>query len=360
MPDNSHIAKLTELLPEGSYKLDEPLAKYTSVKIGGPADVLFMPETNDQLISAVRAAREIGISVTMLGWGANVLIADSGIRGLVIKSKAKQIQIGDKQPQQQHQLQLKTEGRHEHATEEQGGRSMYEFADLDYDESEAERVAVTMDSGVDMPFAINYLISEGITGLQWYSRIPATIGGAIFNNIHGGSHFIEEVVERVQILTPAGEIVWVNRDDLEFDYDYSRFHHSGEIILRAEFNLFLGDNARARAVAIEWAKRKSVQPQKSVGCVFANISQQQRESHNYPTTSVGYIVEHVLKMSGFHIGDAYVSPQHHNFIENKGEATAADYLAVMKEIARRTYAETGIKLTPEIVFLGFDDSELTF
>ena len=370
---NKQLSYLLEDLPPAKVRYDEPLAKYTTVKIGGPADILFEPTSTDELIDAVKSARKHKVPVTMLGLGANVLVSDKGIRGLVIRSKCSNIEIDESGFEASENGELRTdrgevvtpksgirnpELRHDVTDESEGGRKMYEFTDLDYDESDSPRITVTMDSGVNLSFAINQLIAQGITGLQWYSRIPASIGGAIYNNVHGGTHFIGEVVKSVRVLDENHKTQIINQEDLEFDYDYSRFHHTDEVILDVTFELYRGDKVRARAASIEWAKRKAVQPSKSTGCVFANISNEDKEKLAYPTGSVGYIVEHVLEMTGFHIGDAYISPEHHNFIENKGKATAQDYLAVMKEIHSRFKNLTGISLTPEIFFLGFAQADI--
>jgi UDP-N-acetylmuramate dehydrogenase len=352
-------AVLTNALDPKYVKLNEPLAKHTTVKIGGPADIWYEAQTTAEFIKAIRLARELEIPITIIGRGANVLISDNGIRGLVLKNSSKQIEVtGESTIKETQELEVEMEARWESVTSESGGRTMYEFKDLDYDESGLPKVEVKVDSGVDMPFAINYLLSQGLTGLQWYARIPGTLGGWIHNNVHGGSHFITEVIKNVQVLTENNEIKEYSKQELGLGYDQSRFHHSNEIILSATLELYKGDQARARAVFTEWAKRKSIQPPISVGCIFQNISQAQKAEFNYPTTSVGYIVEFVLQMKGFRIGDAAISTMHHNFIENKGSATAADYLAVIKEIQKRSKEQLGIELKPEIFFYGFSPAEL--
>ena len=176
--------------------------------------------------------------------------------------------------------------------------------------------------------------------------------------LHGGTHFINEVVKSVQVLDDNLNVVTLNHDDLTFGYDESRFHKTNEIILSATLNLYKGDAQKAKYVVLEWAKRKAIQPHNSLGSVFKNITNEQKEQFGYPTTATGYIVEHILKMTGFQIGDAAISKAHHNFIENLGHATAADYLAVIKEIQKRAEETIKIKLTPEIFFLGFEPSEI--
>lgn len=346
--------KLLEKLNTDHVKLNEPLSKHTTLKIGGPADILFHPTDTLELIEAVKLARSLEIPITMLGWGANILVGDKGIRGLVIRNNSKQIKIiGETPVEEKEHDDTEIIARWVSATEDEGGRTMYDFKDLDYDESDAPIVEVKMDSGVDLPYAMNFLINQGITGLQWYGRIPGTIGGCIYNNIHGGSHFLHEIIKNVTTLTEDNQVVTLTKADLDFDYDKSRFHKTGEIILEATFNLRRGDKEKAKYVAREWTVRKGkLQPGNSCGCVFKNISKTDAKLRNYPTDSVGYIVEHQLKMSGFSIGDAHISKGHHNFIENKGHATAKDYLAVINEIIQRAKMQLGIDLELEIFLLG--------
>ncbi|HAI22210.1 TPA: hypothetical protein DCL92_00230, partial [Candidatus Collierbacteria bacterium] len=113
-----------------------------------------------------------------------------------------------------------------------------------------------------------------------------------------------------------------------------------------------GDVERARKTADEWKKRKTTQPMNSAGCVFKNISEEDRAILGYPTTSVGYIVENILNMSGFKVGGAAIAKEHHNFIVNKGGATAKDFLAVRDEIVKRAREGVGIELEDEIIRIG--------
>lgn len=337
---------------------NEPLSKHTTVKIGGPAELWYEPKTTDEFVNAVKTARELNIPITLLGRGSNVLIADRGLKGIVIRNASRNVTIekAENTITQNPNTTKDIEARWQ--SDSTKGTFKYEFKDLDYDESSAPRTRVKLESGVDMPFAVNYLIDNGITGLQWYSRIPGSLGGWIYNNVHGGTHFINEVVESVKILDENNNIKELSQAELSFGYDESRFHLTKEIILEATLLLYKGDKEKAKYVAMEWAKRKAIQPQNSLGSVFKNISNELKEKLGYPTTGIGYIVEHVLHMTGFRIGNAAISTKHHNFIENLGNATAEDYLKVINAIIIRAKREIYIKLIPEIFFLGFTPEEL--
>lgn len=348
-----NIKKLHKILGKAA-RLDEPLGNHTFLKIGGPADVYLEADSAEILIKAITSARGLNVNVTILGHGSNVLISDSGIRGLVLVNKSSDIEVLDKEKADNNYN--KIQARWE--SDSKKGTFKYEFKDLDYDESNKERISVRMDSGVELSKALNSLIDRGITGLQWYAGIPGTIGGAVFNNIHGGTHFLSEVIEKVRVMGKDNSTYEISIDDLGVGYDKSRFQTSEEIVLDATFKLYLGDRAKAKYVATEWAKRKSVQPRNSPGCAFHNLTQEQKEKLDLPTTSAGYVIEHLLKLTGFSVGDAGISTQHHNFIVNKGRATADEYLFVMKEIYTRAKVEFGIELVSEIFLLGFNDDEI--
>ncbi len=326
----------------------ESLANHTTLRIGGPADLLYRAKTIDNLVKAVRAARKLKVPVTILGWGSNVLVSDKGIRGLVIKNETREMKTGKILPAKE----AKDSDLPRWQADKTKGTFKYEFGDLDYDESIYPRVMVKMETGVSLQMAINNLFSEGITGLQWYARIPGTIGGAVYNNIHGGTHFFSEVVKTVRVLDKEGEIKNLSGKELGLAYDKSRFHDSEEIILEVELELYKGDVEKAKLAAIEWAKRKSLQPPRSAGCTFKNISNEDKERLGFPTTSAGYIVEHILKLGGYKVGGARVSTAHHNFVVNDGGATAADYMSIVNLIRNETKKKLGIELVPEIIFLG--------
>lgn len=356
------IEEFSKKLDPQKVKLNEPIAPYTGLKIGGPADIMYFAQSSKDLKEVVLLAREENMPVTLIGGGTNILVSDNGISGLVIISTKGDIRIGneideeteDKKAEQEIDLTYRWE-----SDTSKGTFRGIEFKDLDYDETALPKVEVEMDAGVNLPYALTYLIEKGLTGLQWYAGIPGTIGGAVFNNIHGGTHFIGELVKSVEVLDMQGQIKTLTIADLGAGYDRSRFHKSGEIILSVKFNMYKGDAEKAKYVAQEWAKRKKIQPRNSPGCAFGNITQLQKEKHNYPTTSIGYIVEHVINMADLRIGDAMISPDHHNFIINLGNATAKDYLAIVKEIYRKTLEKTGIELVPEIFFLGFEQDEIS-
>lgn len=340
---------LIKSLKTDGIRLDEPLSLHTTLRIGGPADIFFETKNSGDLIRVVRLASNFGIPVTVIGGGSNVLVSDLGIRGLVIKNFSRNILVEKEKSKEILKFGDKKMARWMGSTE---GTQRYNFTDLEYSEVDAPDVEVKIDSGVNLQMAISRLIDEGVTGLQWYGKIPGTIGGAVYNNIHGGSHVFGEILKSVTVLNEKGEIKELTRDELQLGYDKSRFHRTKDTILEARLILKRGDPERARAALQEWVKRKSSQPIKSAGCVFKNITEKERLDLGYPTPATGYIVEHILKMTGFRVGGAEISPYHHNFIVNKGGATAADFLSVKNEVMKRAEKEIGIQLESEIILLG--------
>lgn len=342
-----------KLLGKDRVKFEDPLSQYTTVGIGGPGEIVYKPKNTEELENAARLAYERGLPVTIIGGGSNVLIADRGLRGLVLVNKQGQYSVGERKkggikkdiPESRWEL--------------DGTTVRYHFTDLDYDESDADRIKVVVDSGVVLQRFMYEMFESGITGLQWYSGIPGTLGGAVFNNLHGGTHFFSEVISSVRILTPEGEMKEVAVEELQADYNYTIFHEEDCVIVDAVLELYLGDEKKAKYVADEWRRRKhKIQPQKTLGCVFANISQEEREKHDLPTTSVGHIVEHILKFSNYRVGNAFIPTLHHNFIETDGPAKATDYLQVIKDVKNAVRDELGIELKTEIITKGFTEKEL--
>jgi len=345
----SNIESLTKCLEPEKVKRDEPLSAHTTLGIGGKADLFYVTETSGDLVKAVRLARSFNVPVTVIGGGSNILVGDGGVRGLVIKNKSKKIAI-HKEGKIHSLLRSVVSARWMGTPKD--SKKEKDFSNLDYDESKAPDVEVVLDSGVNLQVAMVQLLDQGVTGLQWYSRIPGTIGGAVYNNIHGGTHTFAEIVKKVVVLDKHSGIKTISGKDLKLGYDKSRFHESDEVILEVTLILKMGDVKKALKTANEWRKRKMTQPMNSAGCVFKNISEEDRAILGYPTTSVGYIIENILNMTGFKVGGAAIAKEHHNFIVNKGKATAKDFLAVRNEIVRRARESVGIELEDEIMRIG--------
>jgi len=332
------------------------LAPFTTLRIGGPARYLVEVKTTAGLINAVKWARKRKLPVTVLGAGSNVLIGDLGIKGLVIINRAcpssDGVRIKVKNCKSKRAVQIK-----EHVVLprlRQLEKGTVNFSDFDYDEGKYPRVEVEVPSSAPLGLLITQLIERGITGLQWFTGIPGTVGGAIYKNIHGGTHFFSEVVNTVKVLEENGRMRKVGVEKCDFDYDQSRFQKSGEIILSAAFSLPLGDVSKAESVIKEWGGWKvKNQPQNSGGSVFMNLDVETQEKLELPTPGWGYIIDKILGLKGKKVGGAKISEMHAGFIVNdKGRAKAKDVLALIEMIKKKSKAKLGIVPDLEIALLG--------
>ncbi|KXK26513.1 MAG: UDP-N-acetylenolpyruvoylglucosamine reductase [candidate division WS6 bacterium OLB20] len=337
------------LLDSLSIRREVPLAPFTTWKVGGPAEYYAEAPDRDTLVTLVRTAEEHAVDVTILGWGSNVLIADRGIRGLVIRNRSAQIEPLSEcefTPRREDFIRL----------QQLDTAKYYSFSDLDYPEEPGPGMLVWLDSGVSLGLAINKLISDGLTGLQWFSGIPGTIGGAVYNNIHGGSHFISEYVRAVEVFKD-GTLYQLSADELDFGYDYSRFHSSGEVIVRVQMCLARGNREKARAASVAWAQKKKLQPHNSAGCCYANLSEEERERLGLESIGWGYIIDQILKLKGTQRGGAVISEHHAAFIENTGSATAGDIFSLLKLVSDTANEKLGIRPQLEVFLLGFTPEE---
>ncbi len=333
-------------------KINEPLALHTTLGVGGPATRLATATTAEQLQEGVRLAHRYGIPVFVLGWGSNLIVSDRGFPGLVIKNRAQNWQVIQESSSATTKTSAPIPARLKPADE-----GYYRIDDLLYSEEHLPPVIVQVESGAKIDTLMKALFKQGITGLQWFAGIPATVGGAIYMNMHGGYHFFGDFVHQALLFDPQaadidGGVKQVDQSYFQFDYDYSLLQKTKETVLWAQLKLFRGDVPRAQATAREWARRKALQPQRSAGCIFRNLSAEEQKRLNLPTPSIGYLVEHVLELKGTRRGDAIISPRHAAFIENLGQARAEEVKALIELIAEKAKSELGLELREEVEYLG--------
>src|SRR3989344_1093023 len=198
-----------------NWQTNAPLSEQTTFKVGGPADHLTVVKTSAELIEAVRQAQKNNWPYLVLGKGSNTLVADSGFRGAVIINGSQEIKILEGKGKEPEGIKLKPRF---DALEK-------ETADLTgsgYDFKDYPPVWVQFDSGVTLPRAIFGLISEGITGLEWFAGIPSTVGGASFINLHGGNKYWSDFLVEAEIVNDKGELVTVPAGYFNYDYDDSK------------------------------------------------------------------------------------------------------------------------------------------
>lgn len=308
-------------------KKQEPLARYTTLKIGGPADVFIEATTVEELVHAIRIAREKHIPVFVLGGGTNILIGDKGIRGLVVKNNTSQIAIRGIKGEV-----LKGETK----------RLVY----------------VEVDSGVVFNRLVRFTVDEGLAGLEMHLGLPGSVGGAIYMNSKW-THpvgYVGDVVYQAEILTPSTTRKTVPQSYFHFGYDTSAIQKTGDIILKVVFKLTADTKERLWEIANQSISyRRQTQPQGvlSAGCTFQNITKVQAMTLATPdhTTSAGLLIDK-SGLKGLAVGDAQISPVHANFIVNNGKATASDVIKLVEMARTQVKKQFGVTLMEEVIRVG--------
>lgn len=300
------MQKLFDILT-GSTKakvlLNEPLSRHTTFKIGGPADILVIPSSQDDLINAVKIIRGERVPLFLMGNGSNLLVSDDGVRGAVI-------QIA-------------------------GGMNNITF----------DKETVKAEAGTYMNKLIIACAEQGLSGLELFIGIPAAVGGAVAMNMGSWGGNISRFIDNITVLTPDGKKKKVAKFDCGFDYRGSRIAKEGNIILEAELKLSKEDPLKIKARQDQVLSMKALgQPigSPSAGCVFKNP---------YPEVAGKLVDDAGLK--GEKAGGAQISEVHGNYIINTGGATASDVISLISRIKGIVREKSGIELETEIKMVGF-------
>lgn len=333
-----HIKKIPKI------EKNIPLKLHTTYKVGGIADFFAIAQSKEDIINLIRFAKEKDYPITIIGGGSNILVSDKGIRGLVIKNLYKEINILDTKADN---IKIKNSD-----PRYQDGE-YFEFSDLESEYIDYKKTLVNISSGVILQYLINDSLSKDLCGLEYFTAIPGTFGGAIFNNIHGGTKFIGDLLYTAEIIDINGNIQNVEKDFFDFSYDYSVLHKNRDILLSAKLILFKGDSDKSKENAKEWFKRKkSIQPiLPSAGSVFRNLTNDEKEMLGAPVSSAGWVIEQ-CNLKGFKIGGAQVYEKHANWIVNLGFATQKDISQIIDVVQTTVYEKFKIQLLPEIIFKG--------
>lgn len=321
-----NVKKFIQEFPD-RIKLDEPMSRYTTFKIGGPADLFYEARTTGEFIDVVQVARKFSIPTFILGGGTNILIGDKGVRGLVIKNNTSRIAMRG------------VKG------ERKGGT--------------LKRLAyVEVDSGVIFNKFVRYTVEEGLAGIEMHLGLPGTVGGAVYMNSKW-THpegYVGDVIHQAEIFTPHNTLELVPRSYFQFGYDTSSIQTSGDIVTKVIFALVVDEKKHLWDIANRSiAYRRETQPQgiMSAGCTFQNVSKAEALSHSLPnqTTSAGFLVDHA-GLKGVAIGGAQISPVHANFIINTGRATASDVVQLIDRARSQVKKQFGVILKEEILRVG--------
>jgi len=248
--------------------------------------------------------------VTLLGGGSNVLVADAGVRGLVLRPRGGHI--------------------------ERDGETR-----------------VRADAAVTINGLVRWLISHGLAGLEAWAGTPGTVGGGVYGNAHWAGRLLSDVVVGVRLASIDGQVSDVASEAMDFGYDRSRLQRTGEVLLSALLAVSPGDPERLRETArASLAYRKRTQPlaSPSAGCIFQNPGPDATLPPGVPA-SAGALVDRA-GLKGAVIGGAIVSPTHANFIVNSGTATAADIRALVDQCRQAVAEMFAVTLEEEIAYLG--------
>ena len=289
--------KITDYLPKLKWLRDEPLAKHTSFRIGGPAKRMAFPKTAEELIVLDGFARELGARTIVLGNGTNVLFPDEGIDAAVIATG--------------------------------------EMARIECD---GETLAA--DAGVSLARLATVAWQEGLTGLEFAHGIPGSLGGGVVMNAGAYDGALSDVLSEVTALFPDG-VRTIPAEDLQLSYRHSLFTEQPDaVVLRAKVRLRAGERDAIKARMDElMARRKASQPLEypSAGSTF------KRPAGHF----AGRLIENA-GLKGASVGGAQVSPKHAGFVINTGGATCTDVLGLIETIQKTVFDATGVTLEPEV------------
>jgi len=311
---------LTQKFSELNFKLDYPLARQSYFKIGGPAEIYLETDDKQAVQALIKFCREQEIKLTVLGGASNVIVADEGVSGLVLKLTNDEITISALNSQSS---------------------------------------ILASGAGTRMSSLVRSSVDAGLTGLEKFLGVPGSLSGAIYNNAHYLSDLIGEHVNRVEVIQSTGESVWLNQAECKFAYDSSRFQKTKEIIWQVEFKLATG-NQDESAQLIKQAQEYRVKTQPlglpSSGCIFQNVPNNKNLKKLFPQfsekdfVSAGFLIDQA-GLKGEKVGDLEVSQIHAAFIVNHGAGTAKQVKELINLIKTKVKEKFAVQLHEEVFLI---------
>jgi UDP-N-acetylmuramate dehydrogenase len=295
----------------GEIKLNEPMSRHTSFGIGGPADVFACPLDRDDLISLLQQIKTQQLPYFIIGGGTNLLVRDGGFRGVAISLRLMNA-----------------------ITIEQKYRSIG-----------GSFITVAAEAGAGLAGLLIFAAQQGLTGLEFAVGIPGTVGGAVCMNAGTALGEMSDVVESVVLISPEGDLVPRNKEELGFGYRTSLIPE-GHVVLEARVALRRDDKTKIRELyKKQLDARKALQPSglPNAGSMFKNPLEE----------SAGRLIE-AAGLKGRKVGGAQISDKHANWIVNLGKAKAADVLGLMEIIRQKVLEVHRVRLEPEIKVIGED------
>lgn len=288
---------------EDEIMINEDMKNHIYFKVGGPADIFLTPKSIEQLSETVKICKQNNIPYLIIGNGSNLLVKDGGIRGVVI-------------------------------------------ALTKLDKLQSKGNFIKAEAGVLLKDVSDRAVENSLTGFEFASGIPGSVGGAVFMNAGAYDGEIKNVILEAEVLDEEGNVIVLNRDELELGYRTSRVMKDNLVVLSAIFQLELGEKEAIQSRVDELtAKREEKQPLEypSAGSTFKRPE--------------GYFAGKLIQdagLKGYSVGGAAVSEKHSGFVINKGGATAKDILELIKYIQDEVYKQFGVELHTEVRILGED------
>lgn len=293
---------LQKFVPAERIFINEPMKKHTTFQVGGDADCLITVESTEELQGLIKYLNVIEIPYLVLGNGSNLLVSDDGYRGVVIKTKGS-------------------------------------LSDITVDGD-----LITAQSGALMLQVAKAAYDNGLTGFEFAAGIPGTVGGGVVMNAGAYGGEMSQVVERVEVIDVAGELLVMDNSSMEFGYRKSAIKNHPFVVTQVTFKLQKGDSEQIKARMDELAAaRREKQPLEfpSAGSTFKRPE--------------GYFAGKLIMDAGFRgytVGGAQVSEKHCGFVINRNKATAKDVSDLMKDVADGVYEKFGVQLEPEVIRIG--------
>ena len=299
---NDMFEKLSRIIDKKNIYINEPMKKHTTFRVGGPADYFVLPTEVSQIINCIQLCKEEQIPYFILGNGSNLLVSDKGYRGVVIQiyKNMNHIQIDG------------------HKIKAQAGALLSQIA--------------------------KKALDAGLSGFEFASGIPGTLGGAAVMNAGAYGGEMKDILTSVTVLDENGQILHLEAKDLQLGYRTSIIKEKGYVVLEVELELQMGDPTQIQKRMEELkGQRVTKQPLEfpSAGSTFKR--------------PVGYFAGKLIQdagLRGFQIGDAQVSEKHCGFVINRGNATASEIAELIREVQRRVWENSGVHLETEVKFLG--------
>ncbi len=296
------MKELCKILGEENVLRDEPMSRHTTFRIGGPADYFVTVQKNTEVKAVIRLCQESETPYYILGNGSNLLVGDKGYRGVVIQIFKKMNQIH-------------TEG-----------------------------TKIYAQAGALLSKVAAKALSEGLTGFEFASGIPGTLGGAVMMNAGAYGGEMKQVLQSAEVLTPQGEILTLTLPELELGYRTSIVAEKGYTVLSAVISLEKGDKEAIRAYMEDLKNRRTSKQPLEFGSAGSTFKRPE-----------GYFAGKLIQDSGlrgFSVGDAQISEKHCGFVINRGKATAADVLSLIEQVQDRVEEKFGVRLETEVKRIG--------